>query len=146
MTKALLNKEVADRVAQLMPDIKLAHEEHGLVVKPDALLKLASLLRDDPAFSMDYLMCLCAVDCLDYFEVVYHLLSLEHNHSLVLKTRCEGRGNPEVPSVTSIWQGADLQEREAYDLMGIRFTGHPNLKRLFLWEGFQGHPLRKDYL
>jgi NADH-quinone oxidoreductase subunit C len=146
MTKALLNKEVAAKLAQTLPDIKVTPEEYGLVVKPDALLKLATHLKSDPSFDFDYLMCLSAVDYLDYFEVVYHLLSFNHNHSLILKTRIEGRANPEVPSVTPLWQGADLQEREAYDLMGIRFSGHPNLKRLFLYEGFQGHPQRKDYL
>jgi len=146
MTKALLNEEVAERLAQALPDVKVTPEERGLVVNPDALLKLAAFLKDDPWFAMDYLVCLSAVDYLDYFEVVYHLLSLKHNHSLVLKTRCEGRANPEVPSITRLWQGADLQEREAYDLMGVKFSGHPNLKRLFLWEGFQGHPQRKDYL
>jgi NADH-quinone oxidoreductase subunit C len=146
MTKALNSKELAERLAQSLPGVEVTSEEYGLVVKPDSLLKLAAFLKEDPAFAMDYLMCLTAVDYLDYFEVVYHLLSLQHNHSLTLKTRCEGRANPEVPSVNPLWQGADLQEREAFDLMGIRFSGHPNLKRLFLWEGFQGHPLRKDYL
>jgi NADH-quinone oxidoreductase subunit C len=146
MTKALINREVADKLTQSLPDVKVVPEENGLYVRPDGLLKLANHLKNDPAFSMDYLMCLSAVDYMDFFEVVYHLLSLKHNHSLVLKTRCEGRMNPEVPSMTAIWTGADLQEREAFDLMGIKFTGHPNLKRLFLWEGFQGHPLRKDYL
>jgi NADH-quinone oxidoreductase subunit C len=74
------------------------------------------------------------------------LSSLEHNHSLVIKTRCYDRKNPVLPSVVSLWQGADFQEREIYDLMGIRFEGHPNMKRIFLWEGFAGHPLRKDYM
>jgi NADH:ubiquinone oxidoreductase subunit C len=83
---------------------------------------------------------------MDYFEVVYHLISLEHNHSLVLKTRCYDRDKPVVPSVVNLWRSADFQEREVYDLMGIIFDGHPNLKRLLLWEGFVGHPLRRDYL
>ena len=74
------------------------------------------------------------------------LNSLEHNHSLVLKARCHDREDPALPSVVGLWQGADFQEREIYDLMGIRFEGRQNLKRIFLWEGFQGHPLRKDYL
>ena len=78
--------------------------------------------------------------------MVYHLTSLEHNHSLVIKTRIYERDNPGLDSVVSLWRGADLQEREIYDLMGIAFTSHPNLKRIFLWEGFEGYPLRKDYL
>jgi NADH:ubiquinone oxidoreductase subunit C len=64
---------------------------------------------------------------------------------VVIKTRCP-RGDALVPSITPVYRGADLQEREVFDLMGIRFDGHPNLKRIFLWEGFQGYPLRKDYL
>jgi len=64
----------------------------------------------------------------------------------VVKTRCYDRENPTVSSVVGLWQGADFQEREIYDLLGIKFDGHPNMKRIFLWEGFQGHPLRKDYL
>ena len=86
------------------------------------------------------------MDYYDYFEVVYQLTSMKHNHSLVLKTRCYDRINPVVPSVVRLWRGADFQEREVYDLMGISFEGHPNLKRIALWQGFEGHPLRKDYL
>ena len=65
---------------------------------------------------------------------------------LILKTKVFERDEPTVPSVSDIWKGADLQEREVYDLMGVRFEGHPNLKRIMLWEGFDGHPLRKDFL
>ena len=71
---------------------------------------------------------------------------MKHNHSLVVKTRCQGRDNLSLPSVVSLWRAADYQEREIYDLMGITFEGHPNMKRIVLWQGFQGHPLRKDYL
>ena len=83
---------------------------------------------------------------MEYFEIVYHLLSMRRNASVVLKTRCYGRDEPVVPSVVDIWRGAELQEREIWDLMGIRFEGHPNMKRVLLWEEFPGHPLRKDYL
>ena len=107
---------------------------------------MAEFLKNTPVLDFDYLTNLTAVDYADYFEVVYHLVSLKHNHSLVLKTRCRDRDKPVVPSVVNLWRSADLQEREAYDLMGISFDGHPNLKRLLLWEGFVGHPLRRDYL
>jgi NADH-quinone oxidoreductase subunit C len=86
------------------------------------------------------------VDYYDYFELVYQLTSLENNHSLVVKTRCYGRENLTVPSVVSLWRGADYQEREIFDLIGISFEGHPNMKRIVLWEGFVGHPLRKDFV
>jgi NADH-quinone oxidoreductase subunit C len=87
-----------------------------------------------------------AVDYIDHFELVYHLTSLPMNSRAVLKTKCGwGREEPIVPSVTPVWRGAELQEREIWDLMGIRLEGHPNLKRIMLWEGFPGHPLRKDF-
>jgi NADH-quinone oxidoreductase subunit C len=77
---------------------------------------------------------------------VYHLTSLSRNASTVLKVRLYGRGALALASVTSVWAGAELQEREIYDLLGVSFTDHPNLKRMLTWEGFQGHPLRRDYL
>jgi NADH:ubiquinone oxidoreductase subunit C len=78
--------------------------------------------------------------------VIYRLVSLTNNQSLMLKTRVTGRENPTVPSVTNIWRAAYYQEREIFDLLGIKFEGHPDLRRLLLWEGFNGHPLRRDYL
>ena len=88
-----------------------------------------------------------SVDRISHFEVVYHLTSLQKNESLVIKINCgEGRIDPKVKSVISVWRGAELQEREIYDLMGIMFEGHPNMKRLLLWENFEGHPLRKDFV
>ncbi|HIE16858.1 MAG TPA: NADH-quinone oxidoreductase subunit C [Dehalococcoidia bacterium] len=118
----------------------------SVVIHSRSLYQVAEFLKNTPGLDFDYLTNLAAVDYLDYFEVVYHLVSLKHNHSLVLKTRCYDRDKPVVPSVVSLWRAADFQEREAYDLMGIVFQGHPNLKRLLLWEGFVGHPLRRDYL
>jgi NADH-quinone oxidoreductase subunit C len=86
-----------------------------------------------------------AVDYQTYFEVVYDLISLEHNQEVLVKTRLTDREKPVLPSVISLWKGADFQEREIFDLFGINFTGHPNMKRIFLWDGFQGYPLRKDF-
>ena len=110
------------------------------------LLEIATYLKKTPGLDFDYLTAITAVDYLDYFEVIYQLTSLRRNHSLVVKARCYGRDNPALPSVVGLWRGADFQEREIYDLFGISFEGHPNLKRIVLWDGFQGHPLRKDYL
>ena len=92
-----------------------------------------------------YLNSISAVDFIEYFEIVYHLTSFEHNHSAVIKTRVYGREESTIPSVVAVWPGADYQEREIWDLMGIGFAGHPNLKRIMLWEGFPGHPLRKEF-
>ncbi|MBA7506764.1 NAD(P)H-quinone oxidoreductase subunit J, chloroplastic [subsurface metagenome] len=146
MTVALSGKEIASKLEEQFSGSIVESSPSSLVVKSEFLLAVATFLRTTPGFDFDYLTSITAVDYQDYFEVVYHLTSLKHNHSLVVKTRCYGRDKPAVPSVVSLWRGADFQEREIYDLMGISFDGHPNLKRIFLWEGFQGHPLRKDYL
>ena len=146
MTSALAGEHMATRIEDKYPDSIEESTEECLVVKGDALLEVARYLRDTDDLKLDYLNYITAVDYYSYFEVVYQLTSTVHNHSIVLKIRCYDRENPSVPSLTSLWQGADFQEREIYDLMGISFQGHPNLKRIFLWDGFQGHPLRKDYL
>jgi len=145
MTVALFGKEIADKLEKQFPGSIVESNQDNLVVKNEFLLKVATFLKDTPDLNFNYLTAITAVDYYDYLEVVYRLTSMEHNHSLVIKTRCYERVNPILPSVVSLWRGAELQEREIYDLMGINFEGHPNPKRLFLWEGFKGHPLRKDY-
>jgi len=145
MTVALSGKEIARQIEEKLPESIVESSQDYLTVKNDALLAVAAFLKDTPELDFNYLNYVTAIDYYDHFEVVYQLTSLEHNHSLIMKTRCYDRENPVLPSVVSLWQGADFQEREIYDLMGIRFEGHPNMKRIFLWEGFPGHPLRKDY-
>ncbi|MCX6010482.1 MAG: NADH-quinone oxidoreductase subunit C [Chloroflexi bacterium] len=146
MTTALIGEQIAKEITEVFPDAVVAADKAAVVVTSKSLYQVAEFLKNAPALDFDYLTNLTAVDYVDYFEVVYHLISLKHNHSLVLKTRCHDRDKPVVPSVVNLWRSADFQEREAYDLMGIIFDGHPNLKRLLLWEGFVGHPLRRDYL
>ena len=146
MTIALSGKEVAAKLEQQFPSSIISSNEDSLLVKSESLFDIISFLKTTPEFEFNYLSCITAVDYLDYFEVVYFLTSMEHNHSFVVKTRCYGRENLAVPSIVSLYEGANAQEREIYDLMGISFEGHPNMKRIFLWDGFQGHPLRKDYL
>ncbi len=145
MTVALSEEDFAAKLEAQFPGSITESSPGSLVVKSEFLLRIAWYLKATPGFDFDYLSSITAVDYGNYFELVYHLVSLGHNHSLVLKTRCYGRDKPVAPSLVSLWQGADFQEREAYDLMGIGFDGHPNMKRIFLWDGFQGHPLRKDY-
>lgn len=145
MTVALAAKDLLGKLAEKFPGCLEEAGRDSLLVKADSLLEVLAYLKNTEGFDFDYLNFITAVDYYSYFEVVYHLTSLKHNHSLFLKTRCYDRVNPTVPSVVSLWQGADMQEREVFDLFGIRFEGHPNLKRLFLWEGFDGYPLRKDF-
>ena len=146
MTVALSGSEVAKQVADNFPGAVSEAGNQVILVKSESLFGVAEYLKSSPGLEFNYLSMITAVDYYDYFEVVYRLYSLKQNHSLVLKTRCYGRDGPVVPSVVSLWRGADFQEREIYDLMGIRFQGHPDLKRIVLWDGFEGHPLRKDYL
>jgi NADH-quinone oxidoreductase subunit C len=146
MTVALSGKDIAQKLDEKFPGSIEESSRDSLVVKSDSLPAVAGYLRDTEGLEFDFLNYITAVDYYSYFEVVYQMTSIKHNHSIVIKTRCYGRENPTVPSVMSLWQTADFQEREIYDLMGIKFEGHPNLKRLFLWEGFPGHPLRKDFI
>ncbi len=146
MTVSLARPEVTKQITERFPEAISEVSNQAVLVKSTSLFEVAEYLKSSPELSCDYLNYIAAVDYYDYFELVYQLTSRKHNHSLVLKTRCYDRDKPIVPSVVSLWRGADLQEREIYDLMGITFTGHPNLKRIFLWEGFEGYPLRKDYL
>jgi len=145
MTVALSGKDIAEKLEEKLPGSLEDSGEDYLLVNSDSLLAVAEYLKNTDSLSFDYFNFVTSVDFCDYFEVVYRLDSIEHNHSIVIKTRCYDRDNPTVPSLTGLWQGANFQEREVYDLMGIKFEGHPNLKRMFLWDGFEGHPLRKDF-
>ena len=146
MTVSLSGNEVAKQITKQFPEAIAETSDEAILVKSQSILDVAEYLKSNPELDFDYLNYITAVDYYDYFEVVYQLTSTKHNHTVVLKTRCYDRDNPVVPSVVGLWRGADFQEREIYDLMGISFEGHPNLKRILLWEGFEGHPLRKDYL
>ena len=143
MTVALSGNEIAAKLEEKFPGIVVESGLDSLLVKSESLLEVAAFLKATPRLEFDYLTAITSVDYRDYFELVYQLTSIKHNHSLVVKTRSYDRENPTLPSVVSLWRGADFQEREIYDLMGISFAGHPNLKRIFLWEGFPGHPLLK---
>lgn len=117
----------------------------GLMIDPSQLLTVAASIRDELGY--DYLSSATAVDYLgqgDHLEMVYHAYRSSGGPALVFKAQVP-RDDAALPSLVSVWPGVDFQEREAWDLMGIRFEGHPNLKRILMWEGFNGHPLRKDW-
>jgi NADH-quinone oxidoreductase subunit C/D len=138
--------------ADVVPGAVLEVTPNGLIVAGDKLLALATHLRDVAGYN--YLSMVTSVDYPAYLEVVYYLYGVgtratgyteERKDALILKVRLTDKVNPSVPSLTPLWPGANFQEREVYDMMGIRFEGHPNLRRILLWEGFQGYPLRKDF-
>ena len=146
MTRTLSGADVARRINQALPDSAFEWSDTDVWIRPEGLPAVARFLYEDPDMDFAFLASVSAVDYIEYFELVYHLLSMRRNQSAVLKTRCYDRRNPTVASLVDIWRGAELQEREVWDLMGIRFEGHPNMKRILLWEGFSGHPLRKDFI
>ena len=146
MTKSLSGSDVARRINAELPGSVVESRDGDVRIEPASIRNVARYLKDAEGLEFSFLSSITAVDYVEYFELVYHLTSLKLNQSVVLKAHCYGRDELSAPSVSGIWRGADFQEREIWDLFGIRFDDHPNLKRILLWEGFPGHPLRKDYL
>ena len=127
--------------------------QHSLLVDAEHAVAIAEFLRDDAALRLDYCSNVTGIDWpakdgSGYLEAVYHLYSMEKKHGpLVLRLRTLDRGAAvHLPSLTPVWRSAELQEREIFDLFGIHFDGHPDLRRLLMWEGFVGHPMRRDYV
>lgn len=147
MSKAALDTFVS----QFESEIVRTHADHGdetAIVKRDRLVEMVTFLRDDPAMAFELLSDLTGVDYLGVkeprFETVYHFYSLSKNHRLRLKVELD-EGDPRVPSLTGLYKSALWMEREAWDLYGIVFEGHPDLRRILMYDQFEGHPLRKDY-
>lgn len=146
MSRAWDGGKLADAISESLPEAVVDGRGTDVWINADSVPQVMLLLRDDAEFKFELLSSVTAVDYISYFEVVYHLTSLTRNATAVVKSKCGfGRDEARIPSVVDVWRGADLQEREVWDLMGIIFEGHPNHKRIMLWEGFPGHPLRKDF-
>ncbi|MFQ6001620.1 MAG: NADH-quinone oxidoreductase subunit C [Anaerolineae bacterium] len=141
-----MNKEVYERLVEELPEAPLEYlegKDPAISVKADDLFEVAHHLKEKQGY--DYLSAVTGVDYPDRFQVIYHLYSMKEGKGPLILKVSASKDEPELPSVTPFWPGANFQEREVYDLMGIRFTGHPDLKRILLWEGYEGHPLRKDF-
>jgi len=115
-----------------------------IVLGAERLHEVCAFLKDEPALGFDFLRLVSAVDWTDRFSSVYHLYSLTHNHEVTLRVDLD-RAAPRAQSVADLWPTADWHEREAFDLMGIVYEGHPQLTRILLPDDWAGHPLRKDY-
>jgi len=141
------NQQLENLVKRLSPEAEVAEGKQFLevTVKPGALKTLALALKENGESSLDFLFCMTGVDYGEELGVVYHLRSTSYQHELVLKTRMANRDNPVIDTVGDIWKTALYHEDEIFDLLGIRFSGHPGLRRLFL-EDDAGFPLRKDYV
>lgn len=148
MEDTKLIDKVKERYPSLVLDQHHFRGDQTITVKKECGLTFFKFLRDDPDLSFDILMDLTAVDYLNKkpvrFEVVYHFYSLKYNHRLRVKIPVAEHDNI-LESMTPLWKSANWFEREVWDLYGVKFSGHPNLRRILLYEGFKGHPLRKDY-
>jgi NADH/F420H2 dehydrogenase subunit C len=118
----------------------------NVTVKPEDIHQLLDYLKNENGLKFDFLFSLTGVDWSDSIGIIYHLESVELKHVIAVKCKPESRENPIIPSVTDLWAGAEMHEDEAYDLFGINFTNHPNLRRLMMDEHWNGHPMRKDYV
>jgi NADH-quinone oxidoreductase subunit C len=143
--------ETIEKIKGQFPDKVLdSHsfrDDETFLVKKESVYEIMKYLRDDPDMIFNFMMDLTAVDYMGKdprFEVVYHLYSLRHNKRVRIKAPVT-ESDPTIDSIVSLWVAADWYEREVYDMYGIRFNNHPNLKRILLYEEFEGHPLRKDY-
>lgn len=138
--------EIKSKIENAVGGVKLKLVRDSILVEePSALIKVAACLKNSLDFRMDYLSSLTGADYLKFLETVYHLYSMEKKTGpIVLRVRV-GRENPKIPSLFSLYRGAEYQEREAYDMYGIVYEGHPDLRRIFMWDSFEGFPLRKDY-
>ncbi|EHQ91408.1 NADH-quinone oxidoreductase subunit C [Desulfosporosinus youngiae] len=145
MENNALNRYVEELATRVNGEVE---ESFGVLILKVKAAVVTETLREAKSFPdapCDFLHDLCGVDTSEYFEVVYQLSSLHGPQRLRVKAIVD-RENPVIDSVTPIWEGANFLEREAYDMFGIKFKGHPNLKRIYLWDDFEGYPMRKDYV
>ena len=138
-------EEIKKDIEANFSGILVTIEGSSLIIPKEKWFEIARFLKTSPEYTFDFLSSVTGVDWRQYLEVVYHLYSIEKKEGpLTIKVRTDIEKSA-VPSVTPIWRSAEFQEREAYDLVGINFEGHPDLRRILMWDEFQYHPLRKDY-
>jgi len=143
----MLNKEeISKIISEHVPEVIFPEGTQLLevIVPAEKIFSLAERLKSDPLLAFDYLISQTAVDFISKMTVVYHLESVNFRHLIVLKSELTDRENPAIDSLTSLYPTAEYFEREIFDLFGIRFNNHPNMKRLFLEDDY-GYPLRKDF-
>ncbi len=145
MTPQEIHDSLKATFGDAIADAKLDTPQPWIAIAANRTKDICFFLRETPSLQFDYLMCLSSVDNKDgRLGVVYHLYSMTHKNKIVLKVFCM-RDNPHVQSVSAVWGTAEWHEREAYDMMGIIFDEHPDLRRILTPDDWEGHPLRKDY-
>jgi len=140
-------EELTTLITAMVPDQKpgISKQLPEFILPADKLHEVAKMLKENPQTKMDYLFSLTASDRKDGLNVIYHLTSTEYHHTVVLRVILADKENPMVATVSDLWSGAEYLEREVFDLFGIKFENHPDLRRLFLDDEWVGYPLRKDY-
>jgi NADH-quinone oxidoreductase subunit C len=142
-----LVERLKEKFPQAVEETASFRDEHTVRIAREHLLEVSRFLKEDPDCGFNFLSDLCGVDYMGReprFEVVYHLYSMEHKHRLRIKVSLS-EGDLTIPSVTTVWKTANWHERECFDLLGIIFTNHPDMRRILTPEGFTDHPLRKDF-
>ena len=141
----MTNEELKTFISAHTPETTFEETQFlNAIIPSEKIHALAKHLRTDASADFDYLFCLSGVDWKDHFMVVYHMTSRKHKHTFVLKAKISDRNDPKLDTVCDLWKTAEFHEREVYDLFGIKFNNHPDLRRLFLDDTW-GFPLRKDY-
>ena len=141
----MTNEELKIQITPLLPSATFEDGEWlNVFIAPENWKSFAQHLRSTQGLDFDYLFCVTCVDWKTHFTMVYHLTSTTHRHTIVVKSKLD-HNNPEIETVCDIWRTAEFHEREAYDLFGVRFLHHPDLRRLLLTDDFEGFPLRKDF-
>ncbi len=144
-----MNKEeLKQAVLSILPSAEFSETNQYPMfqIPAEQLHDFAKKIKSSESLSLDYLFCLTGMDYGDSLGVVYHLESTKHNHQIVLKVKTTDRENPAIDTVCDIWKTAEFLEREVFDLYGIKFNNHPDLRRILLPEDWKGYPLRKDYI
>ena len=143
----MTNEELKAKISSLIPEAEFADNKQytDAVIPAGKMHDLCKTLKETYDTAFDYLFCQSGLDMNNQLMVVYHMTSTIHKHSLVLKVKTSDRQNPAFDTVCDIWRTAEFHEREIFDLFGIKFNNHPDLRRIFLDEKWEGYPLRKDY-
>ena len=144
----MTNEEIKEKVLQLFP--ATTFDETGefltLLAEPSDFRVMMETFKKDNSFDFNFLFCLTCIDWKTHFMMVYHMLSRTHKHNIVLKVKLADVQAPAIETVSDLWETANFHEREVWDLFGVNFKNHPDMRRIFLDEDWPGHPLRKNYV
>ena len=142
------SETLKSKITTILPEAQIEENKQFpvFIIPAGKLLSLAEQLKNGDDTAFDYLFCLTGTDMVKYLMVTYHLNSTRYGHDLVLKVKTEDREHPAFDSLTGIYPAAEFYEREVYDMLGIKFNNHPDLRRIFLDENWKGYPFRKDYV